>query len=167
MSKGMPARRDAEETADSLDSVTDAVLTASRLLVAVAARSLAGLEEEVTLAQYRTLVVLASRGPQKPADVAVALGVTASTVTRMSDRLVRKGLIRRRASRRDRREVRLGLTDAGRLLIEEATRVRRRELAGILAAVPAEEQRALIRALGYLNAAGGEVSDQDWALAWA
>ena len=44
--------------------MVDAVLTASRVLVAIAARSLADAGEEVTLTQYRSLVVLASRGPQ-------------------------------------------------------------------------------------------------------
>ena len=39
------------------DSVVDAVLSASRVLVAVAARSLGDAAEEVTLTQYRTLVV--------------------------------------------------------------------------------------------------------------
>ena len=43
------------------DAVIDAVLLASRALVAVAARSLSDVAEEVTLAQYRTLVVLAFR----------------------------------------------------------------------------------------------------------
>jgi hypothetical protein len=46
------------------DAMVDAVLSASRVLVAIAARSLADAGEEVTLTQYRSLVVLASRGPQ-------------------------------------------------------------------------------------------------------
>ena len=51
-------------------SLVDAVLSASRVFVAIAARSLADAAEEVTLAQYRTLVVLASRGPQTLAGLA-------------------------------------------------------------------------------------------------
>jgi len=46
------------------ETVVDAVLSASRVLVAVAARSLSGVAEDVTLTQYRSLVVLASRGPR-------------------------------------------------------------------------------------------------------
>ena len=46
------------------DQLVDAVLSASRVLVAIAARSLADVGEEVTLTQYRSLVVLASRGPR-------------------------------------------------------------------------------------------------------
>ena len=55
--------------------------------------------EEVTLPQYRALVVLASRGPQRIVDLAGFLDVTASTATRMCDRLVRKGLVRRQRLR--------------------------------------------------------------------
>jgi hypothetical protein len=41
-------------------AAVDAVLTASRSMVAVATRSLGSAAEETTIAQYRTLVVLAS-----------------------------------------------------------------------------------------------------------
>jgi hypothetical protein len=40
------------------------------VLVAVAARTLAALNVEVTLPQYRVLVALASRGPQRTVDLA-------------------------------------------------------------------------------------------------
>src|SRR5919205_1104482 len=101
--------------------VLDALLSATRALVGVAARSLAGLDVDVTLAQFRTLTVLASRGPQRAVDVAGELGVNPSTGTRMCDRLVRKGLIRRTRSTGDRRVVRLTLTPAGRDLVVEVT----------------------------------------------
>ncbi|HTW11869.1 MAG TPA: MarR family transcriptional regulator, partial [Solirubrobacteraceae bacterium] len=71
------------------DMVVDAVLTASRTLVAVAEQSLGAAAEETTLAQYRALVVLASRGSQRLVDLARALGVTPPTAGRMCDRLVR------------------------------------------------------------------------------
>jgi hypothetical protein len=60
----------------------DAVLTASRSLVAVATRSLGAAAEETTIAQYRALVVLASRGPQRIVDLAAALDVAPSTARR-------------------------------------------------------------------------------------
>jgi len=88
----------------------DTVLAASRALVAVAARPLAAAGDEVTLPQYRAQVVLAARGPLGTAELAV----NPSTVTRMCDRLVRKGLIRRHRQAGDRRSVRITLTAAGR-----------------------------------------------------
>ena len=64
----------------------DAVIGASRALVAIAARSLGAAGQDVTLPQYRALVVLASRGPQRVIDLAGFLDVNASTATRMCDR---------------------------------------------------------------------------------
>jgi len=82
------------------EAAVDAVLTASRTLVAVATQSLGAAAEDTTLAQYRALVVLASRGPQRMSDLAAALDVTPSTAGRMCDRLLRKGLIRRHRAAR-------------------------------------------------------------------
>lgn len=149
-----------------LEAVTDAVLTASRALVAVAARSLGEHEAEVSIQQYRTLVVLASRGPQRPVDLAGALGVDPSTVTRLCDRLVRRGLISRLRASADRREVRLALTDAGADLLAAVTRRRRAEIRQIVARLDAERQQQLIEALASFNTAAGEFSDREWPRSW-
>jgi DNA-binding MarR family transcriptional regulator len=146
--------------------VVDAVLSASRVLVAVAARSLADVAEEVTLTQYRTLVVLASRGPQNLAGLAEAVGVTPATATRMCDRLVRKDLIRRRTERDDRRQLRVALTARGRSLVDAVTGRRRQEIARIMSEIPAEQQAILVQALGRLASAAGEVPEQDWTTGW-
>lgn len=150
----------------SPDSVIDAVLSASRVLVAVAARSLADVAKEVTLTQYRTLVVLASHGPQNLAGLAEAVGVTPATATRMCDRLVRKDLIRRRTKRDDRRHLRVVLTEKGRALVDAVTVRRRREIERIMSDIPPEEQVVLIQALGRLATAAGEVPEQDWSSGW-
>src|SRR5262245_6296840 len=109
------------EPATTDGELMEALLSATRAMVALAARSLAGLDADVTLPQYRALVVLASRGPQRVADISTELGVAPSTGTRMCDRLVRKGLIRRYRIPSDRREVRLSLTQTGRALVQEVT----------------------------------------------
>jgi DNA-binding MarR family transcriptional regulator len=150
----------------SAESVVNAVLTASRVLVAVAARSLADAAEQVTLTQYRTLVVLASRGPQSLARLADAVAVTPATATRMCDRLVRKGLVRRRAERGDRRQIRVALTTDGRTLVDAVTARRRAEIERIVSSMPADEQAVLVQALGRLAAAAGEVPEQDWTTGW-
>jgi len=148
------------------DEVVDAVLTASRVLVAIAARSLADAGEEVTLTQYRALVVLGSRGPQSVAALAEAVAVTPPTASRLCDRLVRKGLVRRRTDRRDRRQVRIGLTDAGRRLIDTVTARRREEIAALLAAFSPGEQQTVAAALHRLAASAGEVPEQEWSSGW-
>ena len=48
----------------------EAVLAASRVLVGVAVRSLAPVENTVTLTQFRALVIMASRGPMHLAALA-------------------------------------------------------------------------------------------------
>src|ERR1700746_2879187 len=96
------------------EDAVDAVLTASRTLVAVTTRSLGAAAEDTTIAQYRALVVLASRGRQRMVELAAGLDVTPSTAGRMCDRLLRKGLIRRHRARADRREVQVSITGAGR-----------------------------------------------------
>jgi DNA-binding MarR family transcriptional regulator len=156
----LPAPNDERET------VVDAVLSASRVLVAVAARSLAEVADEVTLTQYRSLVVLASRGPQSVVALAEAVAVTPPTASRLCDRLVRKGLVSRREDRRDRRLVRLILTAEGRALVDAVTERRRAEIARLLESVPQEAQRSMVDALGQLAAAAGEVPEQEWSTGW-
>jgi len=148
------------------DLIVDAVLSASRVLVAVAARSLGDVAEEVTLTQYRTLVVLASRGPQSLADLAEAVDVTPPTATRMCDRLIKKGLIRRRHDRGDRRLIRLNLTRQGHELVDAVTERRRTEIAELLVAIPSEQQTGLVDSLQRLTSAAGEVPEQDWSMGW-
>ena len=140
----------------------DAVLTASRTLIAVATSSLGAAAEDTTIAQYRALVVLASRGPQRMADLAGALDVTPSTAGRMCDRLLRKGLIRRHRARADRRAVQVSITAAGRQVVDQATERRRALIAGILGRLPAAQQLAVAGALQAFAAAAGEIPDSQW-----
>jgi DNA-binding MarR family transcriptional regulator len=149
------------------DELADVLLSASRAMVAVAARSLADLDADVTLPQYRALVVLASRGPQRVVDIAAELGVNPSTGTRMCDRLVVKKLVRRYRSTADRREVRLTLTPAGRQLVEEVTERRRTELAGIVDEMPVSWHGTVIKALRLITESVGELPENEWWLGFA
>jgi DNA-binding MarR family transcriptional regulator len=162
----MHVSRPSPEHQDADDGVLEAVLGASRALVAIAARSLADAGEEVTLTQYRSLVVLASRGPQSLGALAELLGVTPPTVSRMCDRLVRKQLILRRADPSDRRQIRVALSARGRRLVKEVTRRRREEIAQLLVSMSAAEQASVATSLQRLADAAGEVRDEDWSSGW-
>jgi DNA-binding MarR family transcriptional regulator len=152
---------------DEVDEVVDAALTASRVLVALAARSLAAVEDEVTLAQYRALVVLRGRGPQPLQALAHELHVVPSTATRMADRLEAKGLVVRSVADDDRRLVLLALTKDGSALVDRVTRVRRRELAKVIEGMPPAQRSALVPSLEAFAEAAGEVPDSGWDLGWA
>lgn len=144
-----------------------ALMAASRAFVGITARSLAALDADVTLPQFRALVVLAARGPQRPADISAELKVAPSTGTRMCERLVRKGLVRRTRTPNDRRVVRLRLTPAGESLVEEVISRRRDELAAIVAATSHHWRPAVTAALHAFARAAGEVQEPQWWLGWA
>jgi DNA-binding MarR family transcriptional regulator len=151
--------------ADS-EHVVDAVLAASRAIVAMAVRSLSAVSEDVTLTQYRVLVVLASRGEQTVAALADELGVSAPTASRMCDRLVRDGLITRSEDPGDRRRVSLVLTKLGSSLLEDVTAARRVEIAHVLAALSERTQRSMIAGLHQFATAAGEIPEQEWSAGW-
>ena len=151
-------------TPPTTDDVVDAVLDASRVLVAVAARSLTEQDVDISMQQYRALAVLAIRGPLRPVDLAAALGVDPSTATRLCDRLVPKRLISRRRQVHDRREVRLDLTPSGRQLVDRVSEQRRRHVNDICRAVPAAERATVARAFAlFASAAESAVGPGDVA----
>jgi DNA-binding MarR family transcriptional regulator len=110
----------------------EAVVLATRVLVAVTAQSL----DDVTLPQFRVLVMIASRGPQNLTAVAQGLGVHASNATRLCDKLVQAGLIQRSEDPADRRNLVVALTAAGYQLVQDMTDQRRAAIAHILAKMP-------------------------------
>ena len=141
---------------ESLDAITDALLTASRLLVAISARSIALVDDSITIPQFRTLVILSNEGPVNLATLGGLLDVQPSTIGRMVDRLVSAGLIDRRPHPTSRRELVAELTARGRRVVQKVTANRRNELARVVEKMPARERRGLVRALAAFTAAGGE-----------
>ncbi|MBN9113590.1 MAG: MarR family transcriptional regulator [Pseudonocardia sp.] len=134
--------------------VVEAVLAANRLFVAVASRALAGIRQDVTMPQFRVLVLLGQAGQMTVAQLAADLQVVPSTATRMCDRLLTKRLITRRSDRRDRRRAVLALSAAGEALLAESTRRRTAEIARLLAVIPADEHARVAEALRTLVSAG-------------
>lgn len=135
------------------DAEVEAVMAAARVIVALTARSLAG--APVTLAQLRVLAFLAERGTATPGAVAGLLRVHPSNATRTCDRLVEAGLVDRKDSPADRRRLSLGLTAAGRALVDGVTAERRAAIARVLAALPAGRRREVAAAMADFAAAGG------------
>jgi DNA-binding MarR family transcriptional regulator len=149
-----------------IDMVTELLLTASRALVAVAARSLAAVDESVTLPQFRVLVILASRGPRLMVQLAEALGIHQSTATRVCDRLVAKGLVERSRDHPSRREVQIDLTAEGRRIVHDVSAARRADIEQIVARIPPALRSATVEALTAFNDAAGEIPQPLWTLGW-
>lgn len=144
----------------------DSLLALSRVFVGHAARSLAGLDDDVTLQQIRTLVVLVSKGPQRIIDLAHELQVTSSTATRMCNRLERKDLVRRHERPQDRRAAWVGLTPAGRDLVGHVTRRRRAAIAALVAQLSMTRPLAFAAVLDAVVEAAEEPSDAQWWQRW-
>jgi DNA-binding MarR family transcriptional regulator len=143
---------------EDVNAVITAVLTASRLLAAVSARSLGDVGERVTLPQFRMLVVLAGREEMNLVTLAEQLAVNPSTAMRMVERLVTADLVRRRVNPASRREILLCLTDEGAQIVDEVTTRRREQIAAIVAAMPPGRSAGLVTALRAFAEAGGEPS---------
>jgi DNA-binding MarR family transcriptional regulator len=144
----------------------DRVLSASRALVGVVARSLGDMDSDITLGQYRALVLLCQHGRLNMSALADALAVKPSTATGLCDRMVQKGLISRSTSSESRREVTLQPTAIGRNIVKSVTSRRRRELARIVGALDADQQRDVARAFEAFATAARELPDEAWKLGW-
>jgi DNA-binding MarR family transcriptional regulator len=147
-------------------SVTDVVMAASRALVGIAAQSIAEVSDEVSLAQYRTLVLVEARNGMTMGDLAEMLGVNPSTATRLCDALEKKGLVERAPTPESRRVVRVEVTRDGRSLVRRSMRRRRRLIDAAVRQLPVEAQRRLGRSLAELTQALGAAGEHAWALGW-
>ncbi|MCJ1714328.1 MarR family winged helix-turn-helix transcriptional regulator [Microbacterium sp. M1A1_1b] len=141
---------------DSAPDGTDELLAASRGLLGVVARSLAPALEDVTVPQFRLIVLVSTLGPTRSGDLAERLAVGPSTLTRNVDRLVSGGWVERRPGEESRREVLIAATERGRALVDEVTVRRRRELATVLARVPTDERAAVVVGMAALRRAMNE-----------
>jgi DNA-binding MarR family transcriptional regulator len=140
----------------TVNEMVTSVLTASRVLVAISARSLAAVEDTLTVPQFRMLVVLDTNGATSLSRLAEQLAVNPSTAMRMVDRLSAAGMVERTPDPEDRRVVRLVATAAGRRVVHAVTERRQAEITKIVAAMPHEDRSAMVRALQVFADAAGE-----------
>lgn len=148
------------------NSLREVVLSTTRALVGIAARSLSGVSDDVTLAQYRVLVLLDGHGSLTMGELAANLEVNPSTITRVCDALVHKGFIVRGAAEANRRNVRAELTTAGRRLVDQVMVHRRALIDAVLDRMPVAAQRRVAAAFHDFAVAAGELSDDAWTLGW-
>lgn len=142
--------------AEAVDVAVDATLTASRALLGVVARSVAGALELVTPPQFRVLVVLSTDGPLRTSTLAARMGAVPSTFTRSLDKMEAGGWITRRENPDSRREVLVDLTEAGRRLVHDVTARRREEIRAVIAKLSPAERAAVVRGLALFSSAAGE-----------
>ena len=104
---------------------------------------------QITLTQLMVLRRL-REGPQSPTDLGHALGLSATSVTRLVDRLELRRLVERRRSDEDRRCVEIRLEPAGERLLSEVKVMRGTDLHRAVESMTADERRRLTSALRHL-----------------
>ncbi len=148
-----------------VDAAAMATLVASRSLLGIVAQSLAPALDELTMPQFRVLVVLAETGPLRMGDLAERIGVHPSTLSRTVDRLVAGGWIDRASAQESRREVHVTLSDRGHTLVKDVTDRRRTQIVGVLTSLADADRAAVRRGMELFAAAAGEASPEDlWEL---
>ncbi|SKC41416.1 DNA-binding transcriptional regulator, MarR family [Plantibacter cousiniae] len=137
-------------------AAVEATLIASRALLGVVARSLTGVLQEISLPQFRVLVILSTQERLRIGRLAAQLHMNRSTFSRVIDRMTSKDWVRRVPSSDSRREVLVEITDSGAAIVSEVTERRRQEIARILERMPMSDQHALVDALNRFSLAAGE-----------
>lgn len=125
----------------------EALLDVSKAMVAVAARSLDDLHDDLTLPAFRLLVVLHTAGSMPTTALAERVGIHQSTASRIAARLTRDGLVQRDTDASDRRVTRVSLTGRGATLVERVLQRRRDELATVVRELGGQRAGRLLEAL--------------------
>ncbi|MFH8250236.1 MarR family winged helix-turn-helix transcriptional regulator [Microbacterium sp. B2969] len=136
-------------------------LVASRALLGVIARSLSDALQEVTMPQFRVLVILAASGPLRMGSIAAMMGSHPSTFSRTVDRLVARGWVERQVNQDSRRETLLEPTSAARALVDGVSARRAAEISEILARLTPDEQNRVHEGMALFAAAAGEPDATD------
>jgi DNA-binding MarR family transcriptional regulator len=118
----------------------------------------------LTAAQANALLTLQDHEPLTMNEFAAEMKLHATTMTRMVDSLVDKGLTERQNDHQDRRIVCVVLTPAGREAAELVQGAKRDLLTNAFTDISAAEQATILNALGRLTAAAEQLGSHCCAL---
>ncbi len=119
------------------------------------------LEIDITMPQAKLLYLLGASGDLHMSDIVARLGVSLSTVSGLVDRIVDHGLATRREDRADRRQVVVGLTDAGREFIDRFRELNARQMRELLAVLGDTDLASVRDALAALDRAALRLTPSD------
>jgi len=106
---------------------------------------------DIRPAQYSVLIVIAANPGLSQSDLADTLGIERARLVRLLDKLEKRGLTQRLASRTDRRSHALKLTADGQKTLKRAKALAAEHEARIIAKIGTEQRKSLIDALGHLQ----------------
>ncbi|WP_207954415.1 MarR family transcriptional regulator [Saccharopolyspora elongata] len=129
------------------------------------ARSAERVRPEVSALQLRALIVVDRHPSINLAGLSDELGSIPSVTSRLCDRLQTAGLLVRRSSAIDRREIVLQLSPDGRRFVQRFRRARKADLAAVLQQMSARSRNALLMGLDAFYSAAVELGHADDELA--
>jgi DNA-binding MarR family transcriptional regulator len=140
-SKVAPKTKQADDIEEVLNGFAEVM---SKLMIDHHQEQIAALD--LTLLQWQVLRVL--RGvPIPTGKLAFELQISASAVTQLTDRLIRKELIERKSATGDRRRVVVGLSPKGKRLIDDVRKRRTVLFAEALSHLSESEHSQVIQAM--------------------
>ncbi|HEY1624700.1 MAG TPA: MarR family transcriptional regulator [Streptosporangiaceae bacterium] len=155
MNELTPENHKAEDTADAVPALE----LMTRALVGLTLQSLTVLDGAVSLPQFRLLLVLSSLGRVPSSQLASSLTMTASSVTRLADRLEAAGLLARGTDPRSRSIVTVEVTQAGLDLVTQVVDRRHALLAAVLDRMEPAERKAAGRIANRFAVLAGEAAE--------
>ncbi len=106
---------------------------------------------DLSMPQVLTLETLRNRASYTMGEVAGSMSVGFSTMTKIVDRLVQRGLIERCSDPDDRRIVRILLTERGHELAKELWETRKKVMSSVLRLLGQEDQKAFFQIIKALH----------------
>jgi len=149
---GAQSEREAREAATRDYVLVEAVMVTGQAIDAIVAGSLMRAAQNLTFPQLRALLALCE-DKRRLSDLAACLNVSASSTTRMVDRLVNKRLATRERDPVDRREVAIEISAQGRHVVADVMATWRAEVHSALEQMSSGELVELVSSLHVLTSA--------------
>jgi DNA-binding MarR family transcriptional regulator len=142
--------RAASQAASEQDCARD-LLDVVPLVIRVIRAQMCKHRSGLTIPQFRTLCFLNSGAGNSLSSAADFIGLSLPAMSRLVDGLVEGGLIDRRPASDDRRQVKLSVTPAGKLSVDEARQLAQAHLAEAVAPLSSKQRATIIRAMETLR----------------
>ncbi len=107
--------------------------------------------QRLSIAMWRVLAVLSNNGSLRQVDLAGMTSIDPSTLSRLVERLVRRGLVTRRRSNTNSREVVVELTPKGRAIVGRLIPIAQRLEREAATGLPARDLAAVRRGLQRMH----------------
>jgi DNA-binding MarR family transcriptional regulator len=115
------------------------------------------MDEGVSLARSKFLLLLDCQGPQRSTDIACALGFAPRTVTEAIDGLERDKLVMREPDPKDRRAKIVSITEMGRTVISAAQQPQHKTIESIFAVLDETQKLQLCEIIRCLSQRTDEI----------